>query len=76
MKNVTLAIDEADLKSARRIAAERDTSVNALIRDYLHRLATENDRLAQARRKILALSRASTAKVGAKRWKREDLYER
>ena len=39
MKNVTLALDEETLRAARRIAAERSTTVNALVREFLERLA-------------------------------------
>ncbi len=38
MKNLTIALDEATLRDARRIASERSTSLNGLIRDYLDRL--------------------------------------
>ena len=38
MKNVTLAVDEALLREARRIAAERSTSLNAMIRRFLEEL--------------------------------------
>ena len=34
MKNVTLALDQAILREARRIAAERSTTVNAMVRDF------------------------------------------
>ena len=49
MKNVTIALDEATLREARRIAAERSTSLNALIRDFLERL-TQRESHAPARR--------------------------
>jgi hypothetical protein len=39
MKNITLAIDEATWRRARITAAERGTSVSALVRDYLIALA-------------------------------------
>ena len=35
MKNITLAIDEEVLRAARIYAAEHDTTVNALVREYL-----------------------------------------
>jgi hypothetical protein len=39
MANLTLTIDGELLKRARMRALERDTSVNALVRDYLETLA-------------------------------------
>jgi len=34
MKNVTLAIEEKVLREARRYAAENDTTLNALVREF------------------------------------------
>lgn len=41
MANLTLSIPDPDLARARRVAAARDTTVNALVRDYLARLTRE-----------------------------------
>lgn len=83
MKNITLSVDEKVLKAARIYAAEHDTTVSALVRDYLgllarglsHEEAIEAMRAA-ARRELVEMSRQSTAEVGPVTWKREDLYER
>jgi antitoxin component of RelBE/YafQ-DinJ toxin-antitoxin module len=76
MKNITLAIDEKVLEEARVYAAKRNTSVNALVRDFLNRLAEQEDRTARARRRLRELAEKSTAEVGPVTWKREDLYDR
>jgi hypothetical protein len=76
MKNVTIAIDEALLREARRIAAERSTSLNSLIREYLERLTERESRSRSARRRIAALCRRSTAEVGDRTWTRDELHER
>ena len=76
MKNVTLAIEEATLREARRIAAERSTSLNAMIREFLEQLTERESRARQARRRILELCDESKAEVGQKRWKRDELHER
>ena len=39
MKNITVSVDEETHRLARIRAAELDTSVSALVRDYLNRLA-------------------------------------
>jgi hypothetical protein len=39
MKNITVAVDDDVYRMARVVAAERDTSVSALVRDYLAGLA-------------------------------------
>ena len=76
MKNITLAIDENVLRAVRKKAAEKDTTVNALVREYLTHLAGEDERIAQARREIVEMSRKSKARIGPKTWTREDLYDR
>ncbi len=76
MKNVTLALDEAILREARRIAAERSTSVNALVREFLERLTERESHARKARRRIAELCKDSKAEVGERRWSRDDLHER
>ncbi len=76
VKNVTISLDEATLRAARRIAAERSTSLNALIREFLERLTRRESGVSEARRRIVELCRESTAEVGERTWTREDLYER
>ncbi|MCY4114858.1 MAG: hypothetical protein OXG33_13120 [Chloroflexi bacterium] len=39
MKNITVSVDDATYRHARIRAAELDTSVSALVRDYLRTLA-------------------------------------
>ena len=76
VKNVTIAIDEATLREARRIAADRSTSLNAMIRECLDQLVARESRVAQARERILNLCRESTAERGSERWTRDELHER
>ena len=76
MKNVTIALDEATLRDARRIAAERSTSLNGLVRDFLDRLTKANSHALKARRRIRALCRRSKAQVGERTWTREELHAR
>ena len=76
MKNITLTIDEKVLATVRRVAANNDTSVNAIVRGHLNRLAEHADRAAKARRRIRELSEASEARIGSSQWHRDDLHER
>jgi hypothetical protein len=76
MKNVTIAIDEALLREARKVAAERSTTLNALIREYLEQLTERESRARSARRRITELCRRSTAVVGERTWTRDELHER
>lgn len=70
MKKVTVALAETILRDARRIAAERSTSLNALIRDFLERLTRRESHARSARRRIEELCRDSTAEVGERGWNR------
>ncbi|MCY3952323.1 MAG: hypothetical protein OXG69_07220 [bacterium] len=42
MKNITVSVDDATYRRARIRAAELDTSVSALVRDYLRTLAVRH----------------------------------
>jgi hypothetical protein len=78
MKNITLAVDEATLKEARRIAVERDTTINGLVREYLRNLSEERARKAKAARELkrfFARLDASKRKVGPVKWDRDAIYE-
>jgi len=76
MKNITLSVDEKDLAAVRRYAAQHDSSVNGLVREYLRRIAVSEDRARMARARIRELSRRSPARLGAITWKRDELHER
>jgi hypothetical protein len=76
MKNITLSVDENVLAAVRRHAAEQNSSVNALVRDYLTGLAALEDRAHQARARLRQLSEQSRGKLGKKSWTREQLHER
>ncbi len=76
MKNITLSVDEKVLAAARRYAAEHDTTVNGLVREFLTQIAGSADRARSARARIRDLSRRSPARLGAITWKREDLHDR
>jgi antitoxin component of RelBE/YafQ-DinJ toxin-antitoxin module len=84
MKNITLSVDEKVLKAARIYAAEHDTTVSALVREHLVKLAQEKQaeidlqaRREQARRELAELSRNSPGQLGPDwKWDREALYDR
>ena len=76
MKNITLSIDDDVLAAVRRYAAEHDSTVNGLVRDYLTRLARHSDRAATARQRIRELSDRSEGRTGEKNWNRDSVHER
>ncbi len=76
MKNITLSIDENVLAAVRRHASEHDSTVNALVRDYLTNLAAHHDRAKRARERLRQLSRETQGRLGKKTWSREQLHDR
>jgi hypothetical protein len=77
MANLTITVDDGTLKRARMRALEEDTSVNAVLREYLEEYAGNRQEQIEAARRILASSRdsASRSGPGGRRWTREELYE-
>ena len=69
MENLTLWVDEIKLQKAREIAAERSTSVDSLICEYLDELIARESRTEVARRELAELCKASTAQIGNAAWK-------
>jgi hypothetical protein len=76
MRNITLSVDEDVLAAVRRHAAERKSSVNALVREYLTNLAAHEDRARRARVRLRQLSKQSHGRLGKKTWTREELHDR
>jgi Arc/MetJ family transcription regulator len=77
MANLTITIDDELLKRARLRALERNTSVNALLREYLEAFAGERSG-ATARKRFAAIARAASSSSGGKgrSWSRDDLHDR
>lgn len=76
MKNITLSVDDNVLAAVRRYSVERNSSVNALVREFLTNLAEHQDRARRARSRLRQLSKRSTGRLGDKTWTRQDLHER
>jgi hypothetical protein len=74
-QNVTLVVDEDLLLAARKIALDRGTSVNQLVREYLTALVEDAGRKRMARARLKMAFDKGLIKVG-KKWRREELYER
>lgn len=73
MANLTLTIDDEVLKKARIHALERGTSVSALVRDYLERIARDDTELEAIVTSIDAIADAAPERR-TDRWTRDDLY--
>ena len=77
-QNVTLSLPRSLLKRVKRLAADRETSVSALMAEALTRLTDEDRRYAAARRGALAAMKSSRSlgTRGRARWTRDELHER
>jgi len=77
VKNITLAIDDGVLDKVRVVAAQRKTTVNAMVRDFLAELAQSDERREQARAELLELMRTSKGRLRPDYvFSREDSHER
>src|SRR5438270_2832763 len=75
MKNITVSVDDAIYRAARIKAAERDTSVSALVKDFLSNLAADEgtfERLAREEKEIRARIKDFSA---GNRLSRDELHE-
>jgi hypothetical protein len=75
-QNITLAIDKPLLKRARAIAAQRGTSVSALLAEELGKLVTQEAAYARARAKALAYLESPFHLGGDRICDREALHAR
>ena len=76
MPNLTLKIDGELLEKARRLALQRKTSINAVVRKGIEDFVSGDLSRKAAVKGVEAFFRRSRARVGPKTWTRDDLYER
>lgn len=77
-QNITLSIPRPLLKRAKRLAAEREMSVSALMTEALARLTDRERRYSTARKRALAAMKSarSLGTRGRRTWTRDELHER
>lgn len=77
-QNVTLSLPRTLLRSAKRMAADRDTSVSALMVEALSDLVDRDSRYEAARRRAVAamLNAKPLGTHGQVTWTRDELHER
>ena len=77
MKNITLAVEDDILDKVRVVAAEKKTTVNAMVREFLADIASRDERREKARRELLELMRTSTARMRPDfKFDRDETHER
>jgi len=77
MPNITLSVEDEVIKKVRKIAIDKNTTLTALVRDFLKTMANQN---AQEKDIVVANLRKSFKSVGRnmgkREWTREILHAR
>ncbi len=76
MKNITVTVDDETYRRARIKAAERDTSVSALVTRFLTELAADETNAERLKREERALRERIASFRAADRLPREDVHRR
>ena len=76
MKNLTVSLDNETYRRARMIAAQRDTSVSALVKTFLVQLTSGENRTEQLKREERALRERITDFDASDRLSRDDAHRR
>ena len=77
MPNITLSVDEEIIKKVRKIAVDKNTTLTAMVREFLQSVAdSDAAEKKQALDKLQRSFRELSRDMGPRTWTREDLYER
>ena len=75
--DITLSIDEEIVKKVRKIAIDKNTTLTAMVRDYLTSVAsTDSSRRAEHAAKLKQSFRRMSRNMGPHTWTREDTHAR
>ncbi|MBV9037976.1 MAG: hypothetical protein JO182_26045 [Acidobacteriaceae bacterium] len=74
-RNITLSLPVDLIRRVKIVAAERDTSFNAFVRDILYQALNRSDEYYKAGERLLAQSASGLFDMPAERWAREELYD-
>ena len=75
-QNLTLVVEEDLLLAARKVALDRGTSVNQLVREFLTGLVEEPSRRDLARARLKKMMETGLFESRDGKWSRDDLYDR
>jgi uncharacterized protein YdaU (DUF1376 family) len=76
MKNITVSLDGETYRRARMIAAQRDTSVSALVKQFLVELASGESETERLKREERALRESIADFDASDRQSRDDVHRR
>ena len=74
--NLTLVIDAGLLKSARKVALDRNTSVSQMVREFLEQTVQQASQRQTALADLENMFRTERVILGPWTWTRDDLHER
>ena len=76
MRNVTITLDEATVRWARRVAARENKSLSGLVGDLLHQKMIQDRRYEAAMRQYFALAPRPLGAPGQRYAPRDELHDR
>ncbi len=76
MRNITVSVDDETYRRARVAAAQRDTSVSALVKAYLDQMASVESESERLKRQEIEIRNQITSFSASDRISREDLHRR
>jgi phage shock protein A len=76
MKNITVSLDDETYRRARIVAAQRETSVSALVKRFLTELAAGESETERLKRQERALRERITAFRASDRLSRDAVHDR
>ena len=77
MPNITLSVNDDIIKKVRKIAIDKNTTLTALIRDFLTTIAKQDvQHRKKAAEKIRESFKTKSRNMEVREWTRETLHER
>jgi hypothetical protein len=76
VKNITVSLDDETYRRARVIAAQRDTSVSALVKRFLTELASDETEFERLKRLEREIRERITNFSASENLPRDELYDR
>jgi len=75
--NITLTVDDDTVKKVRKIAIDKNTTLTAMIREFLTSVAARDARMKdEALCKLHQSFKTISRDMGQRKWSRDDLHER
>ncbi len=76
MRNITVSVDDDTYRRARITAAERDTSVSALVRAYFEQIASQETEIERLKRQEREIRTQISEFTASNRLSREEAHDR